>query len=313
VYSAPPPADPDQPRPRLRIGAMARQTFDGPPGIAARPGHEAHLRRYLSDLVRPYDLDLHPNGAGHSYGEMAAAVITDLVAPGQAVDLLVLAFAIPDVRPGRATATYLSHLVPGSPLAFAICDQGSAAGFTGLRLIGEYARTGACQRALLLVVEQSSLPYRTGLPVEVPAGHTAVGLSFDATGPIEVGPVYQYPDAGPERATALLIEALTAAAAGAGGGGSGPDEVIVVADAYLADRLTASAADLAGQIRQVPPGRPYTGAWWELAGVLDLGGRPAAPGPAPPEAAGSRRVVVACHDRHLRYLCLSIVDQVRSG
>ena len=56
---------------------------------------------------------------------MAEAVIARAVLPGEDVDLLVLAYAIPDITPGRATATYLSHICPGNPLAFAICDQGT--------------------------------------------------------------------------------------------------------------------------------------------------------------------------------------------
>ena len=89
---------------------------------------------------------------------MAEELIRSVVPPDEPVDVLVLAFAVPDARPGRATASYLSHVCPGEPLAFAICDQGSAAAFTGLRLIREYARTGGCARGLLLVVEQAILP-----------------------------------------------------------------------------------------------------------------------------------------------------------
>src|SRR2546429_7558137 len=73
---------------------------------------------------------------------MAETVMGMAIAPDDAVDLVVLAYAIPDITPGRATAAYLSHICPGNRLAFAVCDQGVAAAFTGLRLIREYARTG---------------------------------------------------------------------------------------------------------------------------------------------------------------------------
>src|SRR6185503_4965240 len=63
-------------------------------------------------------------------------------------------------------------------MAFAISDEGTAAGFTGLRLIREYARGGVYRRALLLVVEQAWLAYDPGVPVALPSGHTGVALLF---------------------------------------------------------------------------------------------------------------------------------------
>lgn len=279
----------------VRIRAAARRVFDRPPDIAGRPGHRDHLREYLSDLVRPYRLDLREevlgNGAGHSYGEMAAGLIGELLAveqPDQPVELVVLAFAIPDVRPGRATATYLSQLCPGSPLAFAICDQGAAAAYTGLRLVGEYARAGACHRALLLVVEQAALPYDAGLPVEVPAGHIAVGLLCDRTGPALVRSVRQHPDVRPDRVAELLASELAEA-------GAGHPDLRVIADPHLAGQLAGTAT--AAAVRLAPAGRPHTGGWWDLAGALPAAGAP-----------GGQRVVLAGYDRQLRYLCLSTID-----
>jgi len=86
---------------------------------------------------------------------MAEALIRELVPADAPVDLIVLAFAVPDVRPGRATATYLSHVCPGNPLAFAVCDQGSAAAFTGLRLARS---TGAPAAASARCSSSSSRP-----------------------------------------------------------------------------------------------------------------------------------------------------------
>jgi 4-hydroxymandelate oxidase len=227
---------------RLRIRAVARRTFEAPPAIAGRPEHRPHLHEYLSDLVKPYGLSLQDDLAGHSYGEMAATLIGELVPADQPVELLVVAFAIPDVRPGRATATYLSHLCPGQPLAFAVCDQGSAAAFTGLRLIRDYTRSGGCRRALLLVLEQAGLPYDAGLPVDVPAAPTAVGLLCDGDGdsdaPARVESIRQYAGVAPDEVAALL---------------PGTGQVI--------------AND------ELPAGRPHTAVWWELADALQRPGR----------------------------------------
>ena len=81
-----------------------------------------------------------------------------------------------DLRPGRQTAAYLSHVTPGEPMAFAVCDQGSAAAFSGLRMIREYAASAAITRALLVVVEQAALPYDG--PATLPLQHQAVAMLY---------------------------------------------------------------------------------------------------------------------------------------
>jgi 4-hydroxymandelate oxidase len=302
VYAIGPPEPGAPPAPgRLRISAGARRAFTGPPAIAARPDHRPHLHEYLSDLVRPYQLTLRPDGHGHSYGEMAAALIPELVPADRPVGVVVLAFAVPDVRPGRATATYLGELCPGSPLTFAVCDQGAAAGYTGLRLAGEYARAGDCPGALLLVVEQAALPYDAGLPVPLPPAHRAVGLRLDRTGPAAVRTVRQHADVAPGRVAELLAGELTGAAAG------GRRELRLIADPDLAAGLAGGPVNAA--VRVVPASRGHTGGWWELAEMLaEVLAEVPAEVPAAPERPDAGRVVLASYDRQLRYLCVSVVD-----
>src|SRR3954454_24471687 len=148
----------------LGIARVERRVVPTASGSAFDPD----LRVYLGDLARPYGLamreDLLDAGAGQSYGEMCADLIATAVPADEPVDLLVLAFASPDIRPGRATASYLSGMCPGNPMGFAVTDQGAATAFTALRLIQRYAQSGTCRRALLLVAEQATLHY------EAPAG-----------------------------------------------------------------------------------------------------------------------------------------------
>ena len=161
-----------------------RRTFTGPAKFLADPGNRARVGEYLADAARPYAREVPaalfgepPSPAlGHSYGEMAEALIGPAVSADEPVGLLVLAFSIHDLRPGRQTAAYLSHLTPGAPMAFAICDQGSAAAFSGLRIAREYASSAGIRRALLIVVEQAALPY--DCPVPVPAQHRGVAMLY---------------------------------------------------------------------------------------------------------------------------------------
>jgi hypothetical protein len=157
-----------------------RLEFPNPAALAHDAGHTARLAAYLADLLRQYGLAMEPGAlepGGQSYGEMAEALIAATVPEGEQIDLLVLAYDIPDITPGRATATYLSHVCPGDPLAFAVSDQGAEAASTARRLIREYARTGL-RRALLLLVEQTALPYDPGVPVTVPSANVGVAELF---------------------------------------------------------------------------------------------------------------------------------------
>ncbi|MEU8510439.1 hypothetical protein AB0C76_02460 [Kitasatospora sp. NPDC048722] len=160
----------------LRITRARARSFDGRSELSLDPD----LRVFVTDLARPYGLpvreDLLRAGAGHSYEEMAAGLLREELADDEPVDLLILAFDSPDVRPGAPSSLALSRSCPGSPLAFAVCDQGLGAAFTALRLAAEYHRTGFCRRAVVVVAEQTALHYAPGAPVRLPQRHGAVVL-----------------------------------------------------------------------------------------------------------------------------------------
>lgn len=288
--------------PVLRIRRSGRRAFAGS-AAEAEPG----LRVFLADLVRPYQLklreDLLAAGPPPSYGEMAGPLIGSVVPATAPVDLLMLAFTVPDGRPERATASHLSHLCPGQPMAFALCDQGPAAAFTGLRLAAEYLRDGVCQRALLLVTEQATLPYDPPAPAVLPERHAAVALLCEADqaadgqpangsapggGPALVG-TREHTGVAPGEAAELLADALARAAAGT----VGPPVVILGRElARLVRESGTGGLPPSGEVRVAPPGQPGTGVWWELAGEMTRW-------PA------GRRVILANYDPALRYLCLA--------
>ena len=328
------PAPDAPPHTDLHLIRAVRRTFPGPAELLHDPVQRDRTGTYLADLVRPYGLRMRPGlfdtssaALGQSYGEMAAELIRALVPPHEPVDLLVLAFAIHDMLPGRATATYLSHVCPGTPLSFALCDQGSAAAFSGLRVAREYAASAGCRRILLITVEQAVLPYDAAVPV--PASHQAVAMLYaaapapgtdtpaasDGTGtpaasdgaggpadpdgpgmPAAVG----YGAGAPARVTAVRQHADVAAddvaelaAAELLGLVAGRPDVPVVLGDGLAAAWPAHPRDL---VTVAPPGRPSTGVWWALLDAL-------ASDPDRP-----RPVVVADYEPGLRYLCLVAVE-----
>lgn len=278
----------------LHLVRAVRRTFTGPAEFLADPGNRARVGAYLTDMAGAYAREMPaavlgepPSPAlGHSYGEMAQALIGQAVLAGEPVDLLVLAFSVHDLRPGRQTAAYLSHLTPGAPMAFAICDQGSAAAFSGLRIARAYASSAGIRRALLIVVEQAALPY--GCPVPVPSQHRGVAMLYgeSAMPRARVADVRQHPGVPPGEAARLAAADLCELVA------SHHEVSLVISDALAA----VWAAPAAGRVRVMPPGQPSTDVWWGLIDELSGdGGRP-------------DLLVAADYDPGLRYLCLTAFD-----
>jgi 4-hydroxymandelate oxidase len=276
-------------RTQLPLVRAERRTFTGTAEFLSDPTNRARTAEYLTDMARAYGRD-GPGSVdlGQSYGEMAQALIGSVVSADEPVDLLVLAFAVHDLWPSRQTAAYLSDVTPGAPLAFAICDQGSAAAFSGLTVVRDYASSAGVRRALLIVVEQAEMPY--DCPGPLPLRHQGVAMLYgasDSSSPESmlgrVVGVRQRPGVAPEDVARLAAEDLEALARGHG------DVALVCGDA-LAAVWTAPASD---RTRVVAPGQPATGVWWELIDELE-------PGAGRPDL-----VVAADYDPDLRYLCLT--------
>ncbi|MET9914616.1 hypothetical protein ABZZ74_49400 [Streptomyces sp. NPDC006476] len=73
-------------------------------------------------------------------------------------DLVMVAYALPDVHPFTTTATHLNRLLGNHAASFAIAEQGLAAPFSALRIAAAYCRLGYCDQAVLAVLEQTTLP-----------------------------------------------------------------------------------------------------------------------------------------------------------
>ncbi|MEO7287956.1 MAG: 2-hydroxy-acid oxidase [Jatrophihabitantaceae bacterium] len=267
---------------------MYRRVYDEPSATARDP----RLAEFLTDMLTPYQVQFRPDllaeGTGHSFGEMGEPLIAEMASEHDPVDLLVLAFAMHDLRPGQATSTYLSHLCPGNPLAFSVCDQGDAGGFTALRLIQTYTRTGDFAHSLLLVMEQTALYYEPDRPAARPQRHAAVAIRFDAGGQGQLAPVRQQSAVPADQVADRLRAELAALTAGR-------DDVTLIAGEGLASQLT-SRSDQVDELVLAPAGQPATGTWWALAGDLDRW------------AGQQRLVLVADYEPTLGYLSICAVD-----
>lgn len=299
----------------LHLVRAQRQAFTGPADFLADAGNRARVGEYLADMARPYAIEVPadlfgepPSPAlGHCYGEMASALIGAVVPADEPVDLLVLAFSVHDLRPGRQTAAYLSHLTPGAPMAFAICDQGSAAAFSGLRIVRDYADSAGVRRALLIVVEQAALPY--DCPATMPSKHQAVAMLYSAMagGGHESGSRRGAPGGRPPGPALPRLAGVRQHA------GVPPGDVADLAAADLAELATGYrrvglvlseplagvwTAPAAGPVRVTPAGQPSTGLWWGLIDELTA------------DAGHPDLLVAADYDPGLCYLCLTAFDAV---
>jgi len=253
---------------QLRVRGAAGRTFDALTGQVLHPT----LRGYVADMTAPYGVavreDLIEQGAGHSYGEMCVPLLAELVSEERPADLLVLATGVPDVRFGRATATYLSWHCAGAPLAFAVCDQGLAAAFTALHMIDGYARTGDCRRAVLLVAEQPTVFHELPVPAPVPDRAAAVGVLLEPGGRPDAVSIRRRTNLA-ERDVAEALAAELASLPGAG------PEPTVLLGAGLAE--VVADRNVGGDVRVCQENQPFTGIWLELsrglAGWQESGGQ----------------------------------------
>ena len=264
--------------------------FDEPADSARNPAY----RTYLTDMVRPFGLALHTEalseGRGQSYGDMADALIAEVTTEDQLTDLLVMAFAVPDVTPWRCTAAHLSHTCPGNPMAFAVSDCGTTAAFTGLRLIRAQAVGPSSPRALLIITEQAAINHELSVPASLPARHAAVALRCDQAGPGLVSSVRLRSGVTSSEAAGLLATGLAELAAE-------HDDVTVIAGTQLAPTALSATLPVGAEVIVAPAGQPCTGVWWEVAGRLSGWAE-----------RGGRRVLVADYDPLPGSFCLAVID-----
>ncbi|WP_051950871.1 hypothetical protein [Actinacidiphila yeochonensis] len=191
----------------LRLAAVISRQFDG-----TRPLDDDGISRYLSDVTGAYGAPDAARGATElagrpvsSFAAMAVEVLADAgaeaapdavppdgpAAPdpaaagpvrrrrGSGIGQIVLAHATPDIDPRASAACYLVDSDPGRPLAFCLSDQGVGAPFLAVRVAGEYLRDADRGRALVVVLDQSAVPWPVPDGTRLPIRDLAVGLVLD--------------------------------------------------------------------------------------------------------------------------------------
>jgi hypothetical protein len=216
--------------------------------------------RHLSDLTGCYGVtyrgDVAERSTGNTFTTMAAELVEAVVTPDTPIELVIVAHATPDLDCRYAATTSLTHALPASSLVFAVSDCGLSTPYTALRLAGNYVRRLDYGGALVLLMDQATLPYDTAL-----AGDAAVAILLRRQCPTGLA-LRQLAGVRPADMPAALVHALRAVA--------GADEgVAVIAGAGIdPDRDLPARAEA---IWCAPTGYPCTATWEGLARHLGAG------------------------------------------
>ncbi|MFD5895311.1 hypothetical protein [Streptomyces sp. NPDC060366] len=223
------------------------------------------------------------DGTAVSYHDMARVIARELAADLVDIDLVITVDGSPDCRHQSFPSCLLADLMPGDPMLLGISEQGVAGPFTALRIAYDRLADGSSRRALVLVMEQSTLPPDDR--AVRPARDVAVALLLGPDGAI------------PLERPVVTVDGLRAADGRRTAGAPKPAEE--GADRPYAPRADGviAGAGLTGPLRdtvlaRAEPGHPCAGVWLALAGLLERAdGRPGG------------RVLLADRDPVLPYQC----------
>ncbi|MFH9250859.1 hypothetical protein ACH4LK_36150 [Streptomyces lydicus] len=143
------------------------------------------LAEYHADLVRPYgvslDEELWATGPQVGFPTLVDRLLdADEESSTLDPDLIVVAYAFPDLHPFVTTASYLNHRFGDQAKSFAVSEQGLLAPFTALQIVSAYQRSGRSRRAVVAVLEQTTLPTHDPLVHDTGLIDTGVLLGLDA-------------------------------------------------------------------------------------------------------------------------------------
>jgi hypothetical protein len=266
----------------LTLGpADGRHVTEYPPRPAAM--------RYLADMVTPYGGPYSEqhflDGNHNSYAYLGERLLAEA---GLCPELLLVAHSTADCEPGRSLSGHLSTMCPGDPLVFAVSDQGDLGPFSALRILRQYVAAGWRRDALLLILDQSTLPY----PGARPAGHErtdhAIGLAFGpgADGGAALTSVAQRFDVSPAAVTGALAEIAD------GLPETAAPVTVIATDAVL--RHAELPPALAGQLRVAQGGPRCVPPWATLATLVADG--------------VTGRIVLVEYDESLAGLAVAVFD-----
>jgi hypothetical protein len=165
--------------------------------VVSPPGRpyvdDPSMLAFFRDLVEPFgevvEEKLLSSGPNVSHRDLVGHLVAAEEVRNSRPDLIVLAYALPDVHPFTAVAPHLNMLLGGQATSFGISQQGPAAPFTALRIVAGFQRAGRCREAVVAVLEQTTLPTRHPLVHDTPLVDSGVILILGPDGGPRLGGV----------------------------------------------------------------------------------------------------------------------------
>jgi hypothetical protein len=245
-----------------------------------QPSQAGAFQDHMESLYGPFaDLSWLEGGAVVSYHDMARVVARELAAELARVDLVITVDASPDCRHQSFPGCLLTDLMPGEPLMMGISEQGVAGPFTAISVAARQLSSGGSRRALILIMEQSTLPPDDD--AVRPQHDVAVALLLGPDGTISLGGAACMVTGRAGRAGTAPVSQPAAHLPRAESGAT------LIVGAGLSDL----SADPGVTVIHAPHGHPCAGVWLALAEFLHQQ-RPS----------GGRILVTDC-DPILPYLC----------
>jgi hypothetical protein len=211
------------------------------------------MTEFLAEFGMEPDLELYGRGGGNSFTRMCGELLDGLDRTLPALDAVLLAYHLPDLKVTDFAGCYVAHRCPGDPVVFSVDGQGVGAPFTALRILDCMHRSGTLTNGAIFVLDHSTAPYRDSDTHDRSVGDCAVLLRTEPAGADE-GVLLDFLDERPAVDPTDLLEACARRL---------PRPRIVVGG-MLADRLDAEFRGRHDVI-EAPPHHLCTGAWAALA------------------------------------------------
>jgi len=154
--------------------------------------------QFYRDLYRLYDKQLSAGsfneGPGYSYTELGTYLLDNCAKKGglNNLDLMVVVYWAHEFDPDHSSCgPFFAETYGIKGPILDVCDQGSAAFFTGLNIIQQYMRHGKTKKAMLLALEQTSIPRDKADHPVLPVTNAAAAIVIQKDWPNDKPPSYR--------------------------------------------------------------------------------------------------------------------------
>ncbi|WP_285079090.1 hypothetical protein [Paenibacillus sp. UMB7766-LJ446] len=170
-------------------------------------------RDMFAETSVKYDVHLLQERNNNAYHDMSVELLeaTGLDQIMQDVDVLLLAYNFPNIRPDISIVNYLMDRYQARFISFAVNDLGFGAPFAALHMLQHYLNREGFNKGMLLIMDQTALPYETMELNGPPGPDTAAVILLDRVagrGPCLLGVEMRYADQSISDTAALVLDQL---------------------------------------------------------------------------------------------------------